>query len=195
MQSSLYEKVVSAGGVRHGPVLYPAFFLLLGLFCLLPATGCTKRQPEPLARDGWITDYAEILPPAEEARLSTALAEFEKETCHQVMVLIVPSLEAEKILVVAERAALAWDIGQKGFGNGILLTIALQDKTMRIDTGSAFDWFIEQGVSERVLNEVIAPRFSQKRYAEGIEAGLAEIMEAARLKVIPADHRPDVCRN
>ena len=29
---------------------------------------------------------------------------------------------------------------------------------------------------------------------EGIEQGLAEVMKAARLKIIPEDHKPDVCR-
>jgi len=38
------------------------------------------------------------------------------------------------------------------------------------------------------------PHFRDERFVDGIEQGLAEIMQAARLRVIPEDHRPDVCR-
>jgi uncharacterized protein len=94
----------------------------------------------------------------------------------------------------SQRTATAWDIGQKGFGNGILLSIAIQEGSLRLETASAFDWFLEQGVSDRVLNEVIVPFFKEKKFVEGLEQGLLEIMQAARLKVIPDDHRPAVCR-
>jgi hypothetical protein len=38
------------------------------------------------------------------------------------------------------------------------------------------------------------PLFRQDRFVDGLEQGLAEIMQAARLKVIPEDHKPDICR-
>jgi len=44
------------------------------------------------------------------------------------------------------------------------------------------------------LKEVMVPFFKDKRFTAGIEQGLAEIMGAARLKVIPENHRPAVCR-
>ena len=70
----------------------------------------------------------------------------------------------------------------------------MQEGTLRIETGSAFDWFVQKGTSDRILKEVMVPYFRDQRYIEGIEQGLAEIMRAARLKVIPDNHKPDVCR-
>ncbi len=169
--------------------------LLLSLIILFSA-GCTKKDqmPESPAREGWITDLAGILPQADNDRLSAPLAAFEKETCHQIFVVIVPSLAGESIAEFSQRTATAWDLGQKGYGNGILLSIAMQEGSLRLETASAFDWFIEQGVSDRVLKEVMVPYFKEKKFVEGIEQGLLEIMQAARLKVIPDDHRPAVCR-
>jgi len=175
-------------------MLQRAAVLLLGLFLLLPAAGCTKKQPKALAKEGYITDYAGLLSQEDKSRLSDLLAEYEKETCHQVLVLIVPTLAGEKIQDLARRTAAAWDIGQKGLGNGILLTIAVKETKMRLDGGSAFEWLIKKGEADRILNQVIAPNFSQRKFAEGIEQGLKEIMQVARLKVIPDEHRPDVCR-
>ena len=173
------------------------FFLLSCAVFLLATAGCTKQdeQPPPLTRDGWITDFADILPQEDKSRMSASLAAYEKETCHQVMVLIVPSLAGESMESLSQRSATAWDIGQPGLGNGILLTIAMQEGSIRLETASAFEWFLEKGISDRILNEVMIPSFRAGRFVEGIDQGLAEIMRAARLKVIPEDHRPDVCQN
>lgn len=172
-----------------------ASFLVLTVL-LLSSGGCTKKEqiPEALAKQGWITDYADILKPAEKSRISAQLAAYEKETCHQILVVIVPSLEGEQIKDFSQRTATAWDMGQSGYGNGILLSIAIQEGSVRIETGSAFEWFLQQGTSDRILNEVMFPLFRQDRFVDGLEQGLVEIMQAARLKVIPADHKPDVCR-
>ena len=170
--------------------------ILLLCLTMLFSAGCTKKEqaPQPLAREGWITDHAEILSKADKNRLSASLEAFEKETCHQIFVVIVPSLAEESMAEFSQRTATAWDIGQEGFGNGILLSIAMQEGGLRLETASAFDWFLEQGISNRVLNEVMVPHFREKKFVEGIEQGLLEIMKAARLKVISDDHRPAVCR-
>ena len=172
-----------------------SFLMLTAL--LLPSGGCTKKEqaPEALAKQGWITDYADILKPADKARLSAQLADFEKETCHQILVIVIPTLAGEHVLDFSQRIFTAWEIGQSGFGNGILLSIAIQEGSVRIETGSAFEWFIEQGTTDRILKEVMFPLFRQDRFVDGVEQGLAEIMQAARLKVIPEDHKPAACRN
>jgi uncharacterized protein len=125
-------------------------------------SGCT-RQPEQLVRDGWITDRANILSQPDKLRISTTLAEYEKETCHQIFVLTIPSLAGEKMADFSYRTAYDWNIGQPRLGNGILLTIAMKEGTMRIETASAFDWFVEQGVSERILKQVMVPYFKNER--------------------------------
>lgn len=170
-------------------------FLLFSAL-LLPGAGCTKKEqtPKALAKQGWVTDYADILKPADKARLSAQLADFEKETCHQILVIVIPTLAGEHVLDFSQRIFTAWEIGQPGFGNGILVSIAIQEGSVRIETGSAFEWFIQQGTADRILKEVMFPLFRQDRFVDGVEQGLAEIMQAARLKVIPEDHKPDVCR-
>ncbi len=177
-------------------LLQLAVSLLMLTALLLPGGGCTKKEqaPEALAKQGWISDYADILKPADKSRLSAQLSAYEKEMCHQILVVIVPSLAGENIVDFSQRTFEAWEIGQSGFGNGILLSIAIQEGSVRIETGSAFEWLIEDGTADRILKEVMFPLFRQDRFVDGVEQGLAEIMQAARLKVIPADHKPAVCR-
>jgi uncharacterized protein len=177
-------------------LLSQALLALLITSLFLPCGGCSKKEqmPEALARQGWVSDYADILKPADKSRLADQLSAYEKETCHQVMVIIIPSLAGEHILDFSQRTFAAWDIGQTGFGNGILVSVAIQEGSVRIETGTAFEWLIQDGEADRILKEVMFPLFRQDRFVDGLEQGLAEIMQAARLKVVPADHKPDICR-
>ena len=182
--------------VLPGSFLRLAGFTLLIAVLLLPSGGCTKKEqtPEALVRQGWVTDYADILKPADKSRLVGQLSAYEKEICHQVMVVIIPSLAGEHIVDFSQRTFAAWEIGQPNFGNGILVSIAIQEGSVRIETGSAFEWLIQDGTADRILKEIMFPLFRQDRFVDGVEQGLAEIMQAARLKVIPEDHKPDICR-
>jgi uncharacterized protein len=171
-------------------------YSLLCLMLLIPMAACSPKEdsPQVLARQGWVSDYADKLGPEDKARISVTLETYEKETCHQIFLLIVPSLDGENIAEFSQRTATAWNIGQPGFGNGFLISIALAEGTVRIETGSAFEWFIQDGTADKILQEVMFPLFRQDRFVEGVQRGLEEIMVAGRLKPIPENHKPDICR-
>jgi len=171
----------------------PLFFLGVLLLCL-SACSQTEDSPTVLMRQGWVSDYADKLQPEEKTRISSALEAYEKETCHQVFVIIIPSLGGENIEEFSQRTAAAWEIGQPGFGNGFLVSIAMQEGTVRIETGSAFEWFIQDGTADNILKEVMFPLFRQDKFVEGLDRGLEKIMNAGRQKPIPEDHKPDNCR-
>ena len=178
-------------------IRYPgALALLFFAVILLSVGGCRGKEdlPKILERQGWVSDYADMLKTEEKKRISSELESYENETCHQIYLLIVPSLEGENIVEFSQRTASAWEIGQPGFGNGFLVTIAMQEGTVRIETGSAFEWFIQNGTADKILQEVMFPLFRQERFIDGIERGLKEIMAAGLLKPIPENHKPDNCR-
>jgi len=176
------------------------YCILLALLALaLPLlflNACTKKEDSQTVpvRQGWVSDYAGILQPGEKERISADLAAYEKETCHQIYLLIIPSLAGEAVSEFSSRTASAWEIGQPGFGNGFLVSIAMAESTVRIETGSAFEWFIQDGTADRILKEVMFPLFREDKFVEGLERGLDEIMAAGRLKPIPEDHKPENCR-
>jgi len=171
-------------------------YVLLGVMLSLLLSACPPKEEPPavLVRQGWVSDYADKLQPEDKTRISAALEAYEKETCHQLFLLIIPSLAGENIAEFSQRTALAWEIGQPGYGNGFLVSIALDEGSVRIETGSAFEWFIQDGTADKILKEVMFPLFRQDRFVAGLERGLEEIMIAGRLKPIPADHKPDICR-
>ena len=67
------------------------------------------------------------------------LARYEHETSHQIVVLTLPTLQQENIEAYSLRVARAWGIGHKGLDNGILVTVALKERQVRIALGKGFE--------------------------------------------------------
>ena len=60
---------------------------------------------------GRVTDLANALTAREREELIGRLAAFERETTHQVAILILPSLEGEPLEPFAHRVATTWKLG------------------------------------------------------------------------------------
>ena len=163
----------------------PAVTLLALLSLLTGAWGvraAVNIPPKPAAR---VTDLTGTLARAEQARVEAKLAAFERETTHQIAVLVIPSLEGEPIDVLSHQIATSWKLGQAGKDNGILFLIATRDRKLRIEVGYGLEGVLPDGKAGAIIREVIAPRFRQGQFATGIEAGVDAIMAATRGAVIP----------
>lgn len=171
--------------------------LLLLLFLFLVAGGCSGNDKtidkETLVQQGWVTDSADALTGPEKEIIAAMLAAYEKETCHQIVVVIVPDLAGETIEAFSTRTALAWDIGQEFLNNGILISIAMQEGSARIEAGSGLDWIVKEKIADTILRREMFPHFREDRLAAGIIQGLEALMAEARKRTYPPDHRPSVC--
>jgi len=166
-------------------------FLLL--LAVLLTAACSGNRKQTLAQQGPVNDFAGVLSGQEKEDLGTLLTAYEKETCHQIVVVIVPDLAGDTIADFSTRMALAWEIGQEFLDNGILVSIAVQEGSARIETGAGLDWIVKDGIADTVLNQAMFPFFRQGRLAEGIRSGLEALMREARKTTYPSDHRPSVC--
>jgi uncharacterized protein len=131
-----------------------------------------------------VTDLAGVLDPAAAARLESRLADFERETTHQIAVLTVPTLEGEPIETFALRVAESWQLGQAGADNGILVVVAPRDRRARIEVGYGLEGVVPDVVAKRVLEDVMFSHFRGGDFAGGIEAGVGALMQAARGEVV-----------
>ncbi len=158
------------------------------------SAGCSER-PRPLPpQGGMVNDLAGLLEPAAASSLTGSLEEYERETCHQVVLLIVPSLRGEAIGRLSARAMEAWQVGQGPLGNGLLLTLSVEEGSARVDTGPGLEELVRSGFAETVLRQVMFPRFAEGRFEEGLVQGLGQIMEEGRRISFPEELRPSVCR-
>jgi uncharacterized protein len=127
-----------------------------------------------------VTDYAGVLGDEEAVRITSTLAVFEDETSCEFAVLTVPTLQGERIESFSLRVARSWGLGKVGASNGLLIVLAHNDRTARIEVADGLLEVIPDGLSLKIMDEMMVPAFRDGRYADGIEAGLRSLMEAIR---------------
>ena len=123
-----------------------------------------------------VTDLTSTLSAAEVAGLDGKLAAWEQQSGNQLVVLIVPSTKPEPIETYSIRVADAWKIGRKGQDNGALLVVAKDDKKLRIEVGYGLEGVLTDATSRRIIAETIAPLLRQNQFAQGIAAGVDQII-------------------
>jgi uncharacterized protein len=147
-------------------------FRLLLLILWLPAAALAQTYPEPLSDT--VSDYADLLPPEEEARVAAALQAARDETgVHVVLV----TIERQAYFGGTGRFAdfatgwfNAWGIGDKTRNDGVLILVGHEDREMRIALGEGYD-VIWDGRAQRVIDTAMLPAFRKDDYAKGLEDG------------------------
>lgn len=108
---------------------------ILALAFLLLASTLSKAEVAIPLLKSHVTDLTATLSVSEVTQLEQKLAAFEKAKGSQVAVLIVPTTHPETIEQYALRVAETWKLGRQGIDDGILLLIAKNDRTLRIEVG------------------------------------------------------------
>ena len=143
---------------------------------MLPA-GAFDIPAKPAAR---VNDYAGALDPASKAAIEGKLAEFERESSNQVVVVVVPSLDGQAIEDVAVRVVETWGLGQKDKNNGVLLLVSMSDRRARIEVGYGLEDRLTDALSRRILEDRLFPAFRKGDRAGGILATCDGIIAATR---------------
>lgn len=154
-------------------------WLLCGLLAWPLAGLAQPLQPIP-PLSARVIDQTATLTDAQRRALEDKLAAFERERGSQVVVLLVRTTAPEDIADYTQRLGDAWKIGRKTVGDGVLLVVANDDRTLRIATAKAVEGAIPDLIAHRIIEGVITPRFKQGEFYAGLDAGVEQIL--ARLK-------------
>jgi len=155
---------------------------LLGLLATLAVPAAARDVPFLAGR---VVDEADLLPAAEEQRLTATLAALEEQKGAQVVVLTVPDLGGDPIEDFAIRVAETWRLGRAGVDDGVLFLVARDERRMRLEVGYGLEGAIPDATAGRILDEQVAPRFREGDYASGIASGVDAIAAAVRGEALP----------
>lgn len=122
-----------------------------------------------------VIDQANLLSPAEKQAISQRILNLHNAGKGQIGVVIIPTTGQEDIFDYSMRVAEAWQLGSAKRDNGLLMTIAINDRRIQILTGYGLEGVLPDIVAGRIINDKITPYFKQGQYAQGIDSGLAEI--------------------
>ncbi|MEO6147002.1 MAG: TPM domain-containing protein, partial [Sulfuriferula sp.] len=129
---------------------------LIALLCLYSASAVLAEVPVP-ALKARVTDLTNTLTAAQAASLEQQLSDLEKRKGSQLAVLIVPTTAPEAIEQYSIRVAEAWKLGRKGVDDGVLMLVAKNDRTLRIEVGYGLEGVIPDAIAKRVIAETIVP--------------------------------------
>ena len=117
---------------------------------------------------GHINDYANILD-SRAAQIDQRLIALENETTVQTVILTITALpEDYTIEEYSIKVAEAWQLGQKGKDNGVLITVALNDHKMRIEVGYGLEGVLTDAQAKLIISRKMTPKFRQNDYTGGL---------------------------
>ncbi|CAE6802925.1 hypothetical protein R69927_04930 [Paraburkholderia domus] len=165
-------------------ILKPLSMLLLAVLAFLPC-GASADVAIP-ALTARVTDETATLTSEQRSTLEQTLQAFEAKKGSQISVLIVPTTQPETIEQYSLRVVEQWKLGRKRVDDGVLLIIAKDDRTLRIEVGYGLEGALTDATSSRIINEAIVPRFQQGDFYGGVTAGVDGIMHVVDGKPLPS---------
>ncbi|MEO5977109.1 MAG: TPM domain-containing protein [Chryseolinea sp.] len=147
------------------------------LFTLIIAVvvfvSCESKKS--LTGTGSILDSANILTEREEDSLFFLIQELSNHTGPQVAIVTIDTLRGEKMEDYSLRTAEKMRIGRKTFDDGILITVAVKNKQMRIEVGRGLEKIIKDEVANKIIIFDIAPRFKTGDFFGGLRIAVVKM--------------------
>ncbi len=150
------------------------FLRFVAVALTLAAPAYAQDFPAPLSDA--VSDFADVLDPTEEGRITRLLTETRDATGVQMVVVTVPGIAAQggagmRIEDYGKALFNAWGVGGADRNDGILLLLDTQSREARIALGSGYDP-VYDGRAARVLSTAVLPPLRDGQIAAGIEAGI-----------------------
>jgi uncharacterized protein len=142
-------------------------------------------QPIPKL-EARVTDLTGTLTASEQAELEQKLSAFEARKGAQIAVLVVPTTAPEDIAQYSIRVVESWKIGRKKTDDGVLVLLAKDDHTTRIEVGYGLEGALPDAIANRIIDETMIPLFKQGQYFAGLSAGVTQIMQVVDGEALPA---------
>jgi uncharacterized protein len=150
--------------------------LVLWCSCSCPWLSAAEGTTVPYL-SGRVVDQAEILSAPARSRIASMLQAHEKATGNQIAVLTINGIGAESIEDFAVRVFETWKLGSYDKDNGVLIVVAPQEHRMRIEVGYGLEGTLTDVAADRIIRNLMTPRFREGNYDVGIEAGATAVIQ------------------
>lgn len=164
---------------------------VLALLCwlLLPLAAMAADAVAVPPLQARVTDLTGTLSAEQQAALGASLEAFEQRKGSQIAVLLVSTTKPETIEQYSIRVAETWKLGRKGVDDGVLLLVVKEDRAVRIEVGYGLEGVLPDALANRIVREVIVPRFRSGDFYLGLVEGVDRI-----IKVVDGEPLPEPSR-
>ncbi|WP_211437435.1 TPM domain-containing protein [Campylobacter sp. RM16190] len=126
---------------------------------------------------GRVVDEAGILKQETKDKLTEILANHEKNTTNQVVVVTVNSLQGQDIESYSLKLGRHWGIGQKDKNNGVLLVVAPNEREVRIEVGYGLEGSLTDATASSIIQRIIVPKFKNSDVDQGVLQATYKILD------------------
>ncbi len=158
--------------------------IFLVLFLLIGGVTASAEVEVPKITRA-VTDLTGSLSTQQLNELEGTLRSFSSTRGSQIAVLIVPTTEPEAIEQFSIRVVDEWKLGRMGIDDGVLLLVALNDRTMRIEVGKGLEGILPDAKAKRIIDDVIIPEFKAGNIYAGVYNGVAAIAKIVLQEELP----------
>lgn len=173
-------------------VLWAVGIFAAFLIVAVPIARAQSRYPS--RTDAYINDYAEIVSAEDAVNIRKALSDLKTGKGIEMVVLTINSIHDygtgdTTIESFATHVFNTWGIGDKQRNDGVLLLVAVKDRTVRIELGSGYG----SGHSpemQAVIDNYVIPEFKQNAYSRGIYRGTQAVVATLTGGQMPSPSQP-----
>lgn len=159
------------------PILLLSLFVTFGCISETKNAGAysatTSTVPNLNSR---VNDYAAILTVSEEDKLNELLKSLEDSIGSQLVILTIESLEGRTIEEYSMDVVENSTIGREKYKDGILITLALTDRKVRIEVGYGLELIVKDEIAKKIIDSIMVPEFQEQKYNEGLTNASKEII-------------------
>ena len=160
-------------GYRAGSLTAARWLLLMTLVAFMASARVVTPKDllaHPPTR--YFNDYAQVVQPASSTYLNNFLANFERGTSNQILVVIFPEWPTEVVFDdFAQDLFRSAKIGQPGRNNGALVSVSIKELKIRNHTGTGLGGALSDALCIRIIRDDPAPQFRTGNYDEGFRQG------------------------
>lgn len=154
--------------------------ILVVIFLALPPLAFAAQYPKP--GDNYVNDFAGVLQPQTAGQLRERLEKFELRTGIEGTIVTVKSIGEygtgdTSVESFATNLFNAWGVGNKPRNDGFMILVSIGDRRARIELGDGWGT-LHNADMQRIISEVMVPRFKAGDYNGGIEAGTFATMRS-----------------
>jgi uncharacterized protein len=150
--------------LRPQPLLI-AIFLLFIFLQVRAINAMEENFPQPT---GAVNDFASIISPGTKTAMEGLSQEILKKTGTAVVVATFKTIGDNEPDMYANELYEKWGIGKKGEDKGVLISLVIDQRKVRIETGYGVEGILPDGLVGNILDEQVIPLLKQGQYSQGL---------------------------
>ncbi|WP_236201147.1 TPM domain-containing protein [Pseudomonas pseudonitroreducens] len=123
------------------------------------------------------------------ATMQQRLLALQQRKGSQLAILMVPTTGEDSIEQYATRVFEQWRLGRQGVDDGVLVLVAKDDRSMRIEVGYGLEGAIPDVIAGRIIREEMVPAFRNGDFSGGLENAVDVLERLIDGETLPDERR------